>query len=344
MAWELLFVSSNLLNPTTYVPLVGYFEITFKMYKATGTGATKLCDSSSGVERLDINISAAGTIDARTYCHFEVDGVPATSIPYDVWFDFTVIRDGSDADQAAKRFGKIGARYNNANTSQWNLQTIAIDVAGSPVAFFDATSSVHGDTGSQPVLVDTVGSYDATGINFPTNGDAWNDLGGANPIGTIAYTTAGLTTVISGNIGESATGTIAPTMAGYSVAITGSVGDNPTGTIAVTMSGLTTTMGGNVGEAVNGAISSTMSGYTVSIAGNIGEAITGTIATTMSGLTMSASGTVATPAIGTIAYTMQGMTVKASESTGGDRIYGAIAIEPIAIEQINVIPIVVITK
>ena len=178
MAWALQFISSNLLNPTTYVPLVGHFEITFKMFKATGTGSTKLCDSSSSTGRLDINITAAGTIDSRNYCHFEVDGVPATSIPYDVWFDLTVIRDGTDADQSAKRFGKIGARYNNANTSQWDLQTIDITVATVPTAYFDATASDHSNTGLQPVLVDTVGSYDATGINFQTNGDAWVDLGG----------------------------------------------------------------------------------------------------------------------------------------------------------------------
>jgi len=221
-----------------------------------------------------------------------------------------------------------------------------LDVIKGGVAthYLDPDSSDRSNTGLQPVITDTVGTNDATGVGMPTDGTAWVDLGGSGTTGTISYTMSGLTTAIAGNIGEAVTGTIAPTMAGFTVAATGSIGDNPTGTIAVTMSGLAASISGNIGESVNGTIAATMNGYTVSINGNVGEAVNGTIATTMSGLTIAASGTVAMPVIGTIAYTMQGMTVKASESTGGDRIYGAIAIEPIVIEQINVIPIVVITK
>lgn len=43
---------------------------------------------------------------------------------------------------------------------------------------WDATASDHSNTGAQPVLVDTVGSNDATGSGFPTDGSAWVDLGG----------------------------------------------------------------------------------------------------------------------------------------------------------------------
>lgn len=42
----------------------------------------------------------------------------------------------------------------------------------------DATASDHSDTGAQPVLVDTIGNNNATGVNFPTDGSAWVDLGG----------------------------------------------------------------------------------------------------------------------------------------------------------------------
>ena len=46
--------------------------------------------------------------------------------------------------------------------------------------YFSATDSDHSNTGVQPVLVDTIGSNNATGAigTFPTDGSAWVDLGG----------------------------------------------------------------------------------------------------------------------------------------------------------------------
>ncbi len=41
----------------------------------------------------------------------------------------------------------------------------------------DATASDH-SAGSQPVLTDTISGNNATGVNFPTDGSAWVDLGG----------------------------------------------------------------------------------------------------------------------------------------------------------------------
>lgn len=40
--------------------------------------------------------------------------------------------------------------------------------------------SDHSNTGLQPLLVETVGGNDATGVNFPTDGSAWIDLGGSS--------------------------------------------------------------------------------------------------------------------------------------------------------------------
>lgn len=59
------------------------------------------------------------------------------------------------------------------------IQSPTIDV------YLDATASDHSNTGQQPVLVDTVGSNDATGLNFPTDGSAWVDLGGGSITGDI---------------------------------------------------------------------------------------------------------------------------------------------------------------
>lgn len=43
---------------------------------------------------------------------------------------------------------------------------------------YDATASNHNNTGLQPVLVDTINSNNAIGVNMPTDGSAWIDLGG----------------------------------------------------------------------------------------------------------------------------------------------------------------------
>lgn len=44
--------------------------------------------------------------------------------------------------------------------------------------YVSADASDRSNTGAQPVLVDTIGNNDATGVNFPTDGSAWVDLGG----------------------------------------------------------------------------------------------------------------------------------------------------------------------
>lgn len=347
MAWALQFVSSNLLDlpvSTPYVPLVGHFEITFRIFKASGSGATKLCDSNSSTGRIDININNAGNIDSRSYCHFEVDGVAATSIPYDVWFDLKVIRDGSDADQGNKRLGKIGARYNNANTSTWDLQLIDVEVAGVPTAYFDATASDHSNAGQQPVLVDTVGVYDATGINFPTDGSAWVDLGGGGNVdGTISITMSSFTSAGSGNVGEAVAGAVSELMDDLVINGTGVVGDNPTGTVSVTMGDISSSATGNVGEAVEGLLLITMSDINATGAGNIGGAVTGSVAAQAEGFVIYGEGTFALAVAGTANIQMEDFAIYGRESQEGG-IYGAISAMPIEIEEINAIPIEVITK
>tara|TARA_R110002049_G_scaffold225946_4_gene397899 strand:+ start:48 stop:1442 length:1395 start_codon:yes stop_codon:yes gene_type:complete len=52
------------------------------------------------------------------------------------------------------------------------------DLAGDAEFYFSAEASDREITGAQPVLVDTIGNNNATGVNFPTDGSAWVDLGG----------------------------------------------------------------------------------------------------------------------------------------------------------------------
>lgn len=70
-------------------------------------------------------------------------------------------------------------------------------------ANWDATASSH--AAGTPILTDTVGGNDATGVNMPTDGSAWVNLGGSGisiavTLGTIEYnsndTAIGLTGVV----------------------------------------------------------------------------------------------------------------------------------------------------
>lgn len=86
--------------------------------------------------------------------------------------------------EAPSSFGSfvIGGRLNSVD--RLALQIEYIDIYDATTLDFlarqDATASDHSNTGAQPVLVDTVGNNNATGVNFSTDGSAWVDLGGGN--------------------------------------------------------------------------------------------------------------------------------------------------------------------
>jgi len=74
---------------------------------------------------------------------------------------------------------------------------------------WDATTSNHG--AGTPVLVDTIGGNDATGVNMPTDGSAWIDLGGGSVIdvtttlGAISYTSSDASVSVTGSVDVGAT-------------------------------------------------------------------------------------------------------------------------------------------
>jgi hypothetical protein len=57
------------------------------------------------------------------------------------------------------------------------LQTMTLEISSVIDNAWDATASSH--AAGTPVLTDTVGANNATGVNMPTDGSAWVDLGGS---------------------------------------------------------------------------------------------------------------------------------------------------------------------
>ena len=94
---------------------------------------------------------------------------------------------------------QIGKRSSTVNTVAFQLISLQFKngVAGSVVYDWDAEASSHAP-GAQPILTETVTANDATGVNFPTDGSAWVDLGGG-----------GASTLVADSGGYTYTGTAA---------------------------------------------------------------------------------------------------------------------------------------
>ena len=86
-------------------------------------------------------------------------------------------------------FGESSSQVSANIDIEWVEYTELASGAGN--AYWDATSSSH--AAGTPILTDTIGGNDATGVNMPTNGSAWINLGGGGisvtaESGTYLYT------------------------------------------------------------------------------------------------------------------------------------------------------------
>lgn len=116
---------------------------------------------------------------------------------------------------------------------------------------WDATASSHGS--GTPVLVDTIGGNNATGVNMPTDGSAWIDLGGSGitvtaTLGTIDYTSQNTNVALTGSIDLTTTlGTINYSSNNTTVSLDGGTIVNATlGTIDYTSQNATVLLSGLV--------------------------------------------------------------------------------------------------
>ncbi len=100
---------------------------------------------------------------------------------------------------------------------------------------------------------------------------------------------------------------------------------------------------GNIGEAINGSSLVTMDDLVVVSFGNIGEAVTGIATPQADDFTILGEGTFALAVTGTANIQLDDFVIYGRETQEGG-IYGAISAMPIEIEEINAIPIEVITK
>jgi hypothetical protein len=136
------------------------------------------------------------------------------------------------------KISSIGARFNFANPADMQLLSLSVNT-GADTLYLDATASSHAS--GTPVLTDTIGANNATGVNMPTDGSAWVDLGGGG---------ISLTALLNSNymIEYNMKKNVASQSIGAQM-ITISDGSNFTGSVAVEVTidgGAKTTGGGSV--------------------------------------------------------------------------------------------------
>jgi hypothetical protein len=161
--------NNDAVQPSPPIPLIGHFRVEMDL-ELQSRGDQKLLDSAGTARRFDINVRTNGALDARNYCHFEIEGVPVTSLPLDVRTVLTIIRDSSDSDQSDREIGNIGQRYSNTAQARMKLYGLSVDDStGAALANLNPSESL----GVGSTLPDVIGIYDGALINFPTDNSQW---------------------------------------------------------------------------------------------------------------------------------------------------------------------------
>lgn len=215
-------------------------------------------------------------------------------------------------------FNKSDLTFGNKGLSSDNLfygkvLTATID----DIAFYDAAVSSH--AAGTPILTDTIGGNNATGVNMPTDGSAWVDLGGGGvtvtaTLGAIAYTSQNAVISLAGAIDVSATlGTISYSSNSSVISLTGSVDVSATlGLIDYASQGTTVSLSGIVDVTpMLGSINYSSKNTTVSVTGDVDIAVTlGAINYTSNNSVISlTSEVIINSTLGAIDYTSQSATV-----------------------------------
>lgn len=185
MAWALVFDTNQYAQLDTPIMLAGDFdlEIKFKVYATAGATSVVLSTQSDGAQW----IGRWSTTRHLAFWNGQVNFVEGFQVDTD--YTYRLVRTGSSVEWfingvseltftngttlTIPAFGKLGGASNNL-FGQIEYMTIA------GVSNYDATNSSHAP--GTPILTDFVSGNNATGVNMPTDGSAWLDLGGGGVI------------------------------------------------------------------------------------------------------------------------------------------------------------------
>ena len=316
MAWALKFDGVN-----DYIPLgAGAISLAsgdvveFNIINFTGAGGSYNYLMDGDGSRPYLAIQPDGDIEFNTsVMTVKIDGVPAGSLSTNVPVDGLAHTITATITNNCS-FGYIGSRYSVNDFYSGQLSSVKVTtISGLNDRWWDATASDHSNTGAQIVLVDTVSNSNATGVNFPTDGSAWVDLGGGGTTGSITQTTQSFNQSMAGNVSNSFTGTITQNTQAFTQSASGSAASPAiTGTInQITTAFTQSAIGDVVSSGINGSITQLTSAFTQSAIGSSSLNISGVITQTSGAFTQSVTGTVAEQIAGTINQSVSSFTMSA---------------------------------
>tara|TARA_R110000772_G_scaffold67595_1_gene150082 strand:- start:847 stop:2067 length:1221 start_codon:yes stop_codon:yes gene_type:complete len=197
MAWALQFDGVNdyaEVTPTQLHSQTGRIEYEYllDLFFSFGQSQVRLLGNSNSTGYLFIT-STGVTIRYGSSNGSQVD--ISVTIPFDDDYhlikitrlndDYKIYVDGDLGGTATSQQAAEGTTISNVGrigttvTPITKIKSIIFKdtIGGTDLFNWDATASSH--AAGTPILTDTVGGNDATGVNMPTDGSAWVDLGGS---------------------------------------------------------------------------------------------------------------------------------------------------------------------
>ena len=255
-------------NSGSNYSLVGVELNTTNMIELRPEGVKIRLDSS-----LSYILSGGGYIKPPIGVYFVVELERISSSLYECRLDGVVIGQiASSLGFIINIFGAIRKIYSFDGEIEY--------VKNGTVSYWDAAASNHG--AGTPILIDTVGGNNATGVNMPTDGSAWLDLGGSGVTVTATETLNSFIDSSAINIDYNVSAIITEVLQPFSdsslVTVTPKV--SITATVTETLntfsdnSVITITEAGNLAVNVTETLSSFADTSTINVSANVGLLIT----------------------------------------------------------------------
>ena len=270
MAWALKFDGANDYLPVTTITIPASipFEIEFRLSfgadyaRVFGTSISPsrsrcLIFYSTQTVRFTDSVGVSAEFTAPTYTKTDKNTfklVRDASNNADFYLNDVLVGTVSSFSGAFS-INQIGKNSTSFYTAASELEYLNFTINGVNGPFYDATVSSH--AAGTPVLTDTATGNDASGVNFPTDGSAWVDLGGGTGItltatlGTINYTSQNTAVGLTGSVDVISTlGSINYTSQNSTVTLSGLIDISATlGTI--TYNSYNVTVGVGEGQLIN---------------------------------------------------------------------------------------------
>ena len=207
MAWALQFDGVNDYATFASVSIAGDFTVSGR-FKTPPVLATQILLGNTSSNNGFIALFSNGTFEVQ------IDGTAlsprVSGLVSDTFYDFTLTRAGTSisfevstlttqnySNNDVLAFNSVG-RFSSGLYFGGQVENITITDPLSSVndRNWDATASSH--AAGTPILTDTIGGNNATGVNMPTDGSAWVDLGGGGIVAKFTRTLPAPSATISG--------------------------------------------------------------------------------------------------------------------------------------------------